>query len=181
MKWEGADPFRTPLLPEIARGEGGGCLPRKGGGSLRSARGISIVCVINESVLPKLSFNVSAPSKNISFCALPLGLRFMRPNLQAMCAWIKGTWDCLFMSDPRRFPVSCLSAVPAKSMMGRWSPLRPPHPPKSGIRSFHFHSTFRKLSPPVCICWPIHFCKFSLKIHIRLDSQFYSKHQIFGV
>lgn len=120
----GADPFWTLLLPEIARGEVGG-FPRKGGGTLRSARGISIVCVINESVLPMLSFNVSAPSKNIAFRVLPLGGRFMRPNLQAMCAWIKGTRDCLFLSDPRRFPVSCLSAVCAKSMMGRWSPLVP--------------------------------------------------------
>lgn len=102
-----------------------GCFPRKGGDTLRSERGVGIVCVINESVVPKLSFNVSAPSKNISFRVLRLGLRFMRPNLQAMCARIKGTWDCLFMSDPGKFPVSCLSEALAKSMMGRWSPSVP--------------------------------------------------------
>lgn len=110
--------LQTSLLPWVARGEGR-CFPRRGGGTLRSARGISIVCVINESVLPTLSFNVSAPPKNISFRVLRLGLRFMRPNLQAMCAWIKGTWDCLFMSDPRKFPVSCLSELLAQSMMGK--------------------------------------------------------------
>lgn len=113
-----------PRWPEV-KGGCEGAFREKEGNTLRSERGVGIVCVINESVVPKLSFNVSAPSKNISFRALRLGLRFMRPNLQAMCAWIKGTWDCLFMSDPGKFPVSCLSEALAKSMMGRWSPSVP--------------------------------------------------------
>lgn len=120
-----------------------GCFPRKGGDTLRSERGVGIVCVINESVVPKLSFNVSAPSKNISFRALRLGLRFMRPNLQAMCARIKGTWDCLFMSDPGKFPVSCLSERRLPRAWWEDGVLRSPGKIWN-LLSCIFHSTLRK-------------------------------------
>lgn len=75
-----------------------------------------------------------------------LVLRFMRPHSEAMCVWIKGTWESLFMSDPRKFPLSCLSEVHAESMMGRWSL------PSAGkiwnLLSLHFNWSDNKLTDP---------------------------------
>lgn len=51
--------------------------------------------------------------------------KLMRPNSQAKSVWIKGTWESLFMSDPRKLPVSCSSEVPAESMLERWGPQSP--------------------------------------------------------
>lgn len=108
-------------------------------------RTFSSVCMINESTFQTFPFNVFEPSNNIAFHVL-LFLRFMRPNSQAMCVWIKRTWESLFMSDPRKFPLSCLSEVHAESMMGRWSP------PSAGkiwnLLSFPFHWTENKLTDP---------------------------------
>ena len=44
-------------------------------------------------------------------CVNWLFSKLERPNSQAMSVWIKGTWESLFMSDLRKFPVSCLSGA----------------------------------------------------------------------
>lgn len=113
------------LLPEIARGKMS-CSARKEGATFLDYYKASVLFVwlmsphFRRSHLMHLSLLTTSP-----LVCCWLFLRFMRPNSQAMCVWIKGTWESLFLSDPRKFPVSCLSEAPAESMMGRWSLLSP--------------------------------------------------------
>lgn len=84
-------------------------------------------------------------------CVNWLFSKLMRPNSHSMSVWIKGTWESLFMSDPRKFPLSCLSEVPAESMLERWGPHLSV---KSGVCSHsHFtgsdkHQASRLTGPP---------------------------------
>lgn len=134
------------LLPEIARGELM-CLLRKGGAARLDDCEASVLFVWLMSPRFRLarwtcrSLLTTPPL----LCCWPF-LRFMRPNSQAMCVWIKGTRESLFMPDPRKFPLSRLSEAHAESVMGRWSL---PSPGKIWtLPSFHFNSSDNKLTGP---------------------------------
>lgn len=137
-------PELDPPLLEIARGKTR-CFLRKEGAELPDHYKASVLFVwlmsprCRHSHLMYLSLLTTLP-----FMCCCLFLRFMRPNLQAMCVWIKGTWDSLFMSDPRKFPLSCLSEVHAESMMARWSRQSPGKTWK--LLSLHFNWTENELT-----------------------------------
>lgn len=136
LRWRGnamAPPVLGPLLLEIARGPIS--FLRKE--AFLDYYKVSVLFVwlmsphFRRSHLMYLSLLTTAP---LMCCWL--FLRFMRPNSQAMGFWIKGIWESLFVSDPWKFPLSCLSESCAESMMGRQSL---PSPGKIWNRlSFHF-------------------------------------------
>lgn len=134
------------LLPTIARGKTRGFL-RKEGAAIFNYDTESVLFVwlmsphFKRSPLMYLSLLTTLP-----FMCCWLFLRFMRPNSQVMCVWIKGTWESLFMSDPRKFPLSCLSEVHAESMMGRRSPQCPGR--VWNLLSFLLNWTENKLTDP---------------------------------
>lgn len=119
MQWQFL--FWASLLPETASGKMS-CFLRKQGTAFLDYYKVSVLFVwlmnphFKCSHLMYLSLLTTLP-----FMCCWRFLRFMRPNPQAMCVWIKGTWESLFMSDPKKFPLSCLSEVHAASVLGRWS------------------------------------------------------------
>lgn len=144
MQWQFLSWASLPL--EIARGKRS-CLLRKEGAACLDYCEASVLFLWLMSPRFRLSHLMcwSLLTTSPFMCCWPF-VRFMRPTSQAMCVWIKGTRESLFMSDPKKFPLSRLSEVHAESMMGRWSLESPSK--IWNLLSFHFNSSDNKLTDP---------------------------------